>query len=108
MPFNRIAIYGHRGWASSAIAQALLTSGAPAKLLYRPGSSSNGLKGNFEEIQVDINDQDALRAALEDVDILVYCPVHSPHPINSINKARLLFGQRREDKSAQLIHTPIR
>lgn len=72
MPFNRIAVYGHRGWASSAIAQALLASGATAKLLYKPGSSSNGLKGNFEEIEVDINDQDALRAALKDVDILVY------------------------------------
>jgi nucleoside-diphosphate-sugar epimerase len=74
MSYNRLAIYGHRGWASSAIAQALLTSGAPAKLLYRPGSNANGLKGNFDEIEVDIQDQDALRAALKDVDILMYPP----------------------------------
>jgi nucleoside-diphosphate-sugar epimerase len=71
MLYNRIAIYGHRGWASSAIAQALLTSGAPAKLLYRPGSNANGLKGRFDEIKVDVQDQDALRAALENVDILM-------------------------------------
>jgi nucleoside-diphosphate-sugar epimerase len=71
MLYNRIAIYGHRGWASSAIAQALLTSGAPAKLLYRPGSNANGLKGRFDEIKVDVQDKDALRAALEDVDILM-------------------------------------
>lgn len=83
MPYNRIAVYGHRGWASSAIAQALLTSGAPAKLLYRPGSNSNGLKGNFEEVEVDIQDQDALRAALKDVDILMYDPPLTPSPSHS-------------------------
>ncbi|KAJ5389085.1 uncharacterized protein N7496_000153 [Penicillium cataractarum] len=71
MPYNRLAIYGHRGWSSSAIAQALLTSGAPAKLLYKPSSNSNGLTGSFSEIEVDIQDQDALRAALKDVDILI-------------------------------------
>jgi hypothetical protein len=80
MPYNRLAIYGHRGWASSAIAQALLTTGAPAKLLYRPGSNANGLKGDFTEIEVDVQDQDALRAALKDVDILMYAPPYSPIP----------------------------
>jgi nucleoside-diphosphate-sugar epimerase len=72
MLYNRIAIYGHRGWASSAITQALLTTRAPAKLLYRPGSNANGLKGDFDEVEVDIQYQDALRAALKDVDILMY------------------------------------
>lgn len=89
MPYNRIAIYGHRGWSSSAIAQALLTSGAPAKLLYRPGSNSNGLTGSFSEIEVDIQDQDALRAALKDVDILMYLPL----PLSSFSIVSILVNQ---------------
>lgn len=38
MSSNRIAVYGHRGWASSAIVAALIASNAPIKVLYRPGS----------------------------------------------------------------------
>jgi uncharacterized protein YbjT (DUF2867 family) len=72
-PFNRLAVYGHRGWASSAIAAALIKSGAPVKILHRPGSDTSQLPvaANCTKVEVDVEDQDALVSALQDVDILM-------------------------------------
>lgn len=69
MTFNRIAVYGHRGWASSAIVKALAASGAPITVLYRPGSDVSGLPYGVNTISVDVEDQKALVSALQDVDI---------------------------------------
>ncbi|KAJ5698111.1 NmrA-like family protein [Penicillium macrosclerotiorum] len=71
MTFNRIAVYAHRGWASSAIAGALAQSGAPVKILYRPGSNTNGLPGTFTAVEVNLEDQQTLIAALIDIDIVI-------------------------------------
>ncbi|PYI07317.1 NAD(P)-binding protein [Aspergillus sclerotiicarbonarius CBS 121057] len=71
MIFNRIAIYGHRGWASSAIVQALGLSGAPIRVLYRPGSDISTLPSNVTAVEVDVADQDALVDALKDIDIVI-------------------------------------
>ncbi len=71
MSFNRIAIYGHRGWASSGIVSALVASGAPIKVLYRPGSDVSGLPSNVETVSVDVEDQESLISALSDVDIVM-------------------------------------
>lgn len=68
---NRIAVYGHRGWASSAIVDALIASGAPVKLLYRPGSDVSRLPDDLPKVAVDLDDEKALIGALEDVDILM-------------------------------------
>ncbi|KAI1767518.1 NmrA-like family protein [Hypoxylon sp. FL1150] len=71
MTFNRIAVYGHRGWASSAIFDALVSSGAPLKVLYRPGSDVSSLPSNVAKVKVDVENQEQLIAALQDVDIVI-------------------------------------
>ncbi|KAL4814827.1 hypothetical protein BDW67DRAFT_165258 [Aspergillus spinulosporus] len=71
MSFNRIAVYGHRGWASSAIVAALIASGVPIKVLYRPGSDISSLPESIAKIEVDLEDQEKVIAALQDVDIVM-------------------------------------
>ncbi|XXH00796.1 CDP-diacylglycerol--glycerol-3-phosphate 3-phosphatidyltransferase [Hypoxylon texense] len=71
MTFNRIAVYGHRGWASSAIFNALVSSGAPVKVLYRPGSDISSLPSSVAKVEVDVENQKQLIAALQDVDIVI-------------------------------------
>ncbi|KAJ5681389.1 NmrA-like family protein [Penicillium maclennaniae] len=71
MTYNRIAIYGHRGWASSAIFAALVQSGAPVKVLYRPSSDVSDLPEGVKSVAVDVEDQQAVEAALQDVDIVI-------------------------------------
>lgn len=69
--FNRLAVYGHRGWASSAIVDALIASGAPLKVLYRPDSDVSRLPDDLPKVAVHLDDEKALIGALEDVDILM-------------------------------------
>ena len=71
---NRLAIYGHRGWASSIIVQTLMSSGAPVKVLYRAGSDLSSLHGSsaVERVEVDTDDLDGLVSSLENVDVLMY------------------------------------
>jgi nucleoside-diphosphate-sugar epimerase len=69
--FNRIAVYGHRGWASSAIVDALIASGAPLKVLYRPDSDVSRLPDDLPKIAVDLDDEKALIGALQEIDILM-------------------------------------
>ncbi|KAJ7491761.1 hypothetical protein B0H11DRAFT_2007756 [Mycena galericulata] len=73
MAYNRIAVYGHRGWASSAIVDALVASGAPIKVLYRPGSDVASLPrpSNVTSVEVDLADEEAVVSSLQDVDILI-------------------------------------
>ncbi|KAK5738938.1 hypothetical protein LTR17_005664 [Elasticomyces elasticus] len=53
MEFNRIAIYGHRGWASSAIVAALVASGAPVRVLHRPDSDVSVLPDHVDKVAVE-------------------------------------------------------
>ncbi|KAH0428238.1 hypothetical protein CcaCcLH18_09128 [Colletotrichum camelliae] len=69
--FNRIAVYGHRGWGSSRIVAALVTSGAPVRVLTRPGSDASDLPDDVEKVEVDINDEERLVSALKDIDIVI-------------------------------------
>lgn len=71
MPSNRIAVYGHRGWASSAIVAALIASAAPIKVLYRPGSDISSLPASVAKVAVNLDDQDTVIAALQDVDVVM-------------------------------------
>ncbi|KAJ5144597.1 NmrA-like family protein [Penicillium atrosanguineum] len=71
MTYNRIAVYGHRGWVSSAIFAALVQSGAPVKVLYRPSSDISDLPEGVTSVEVDVEDQQAVEAALQDVDIVI-------------------------------------
>ncbi|OTB01757.1 hypothetical protein M426DRAFT_14212 [Hypoxylon sp. CI-4A] len=71
MSFNRIAVYGHRGWAGSAIVKSLISTGAPLKVLYRPGSDVSNLPSNVAEAEVDVTNQEQLISALQDVDIVL-------------------------------------
>ncbi|KAJ5167086.1 NmrA-like family protein [Penicillium canariense] len=71
MTYNRIAVYGHRGWVSSAVFAALVKSGAPVKVLYRPSSDVSDLPKGVPSIEVDMDDQEAVEAALQDVDIVI-------------------------------------
>ncbi|KAI8960081.1 NmrA-like family protein [Daldinia sp. FL1419] len=71
MAFNRIAIYGHRGWASSAITNALIASRAPVKILYRPGSDASNLPPSVPKVEVDLDDQSQVIDALKDIDIVI-------------------------------------
>jgi nucleoside-diphosphate-sugar epimerase len=54
MPYNRIAIYGHRGWAASAIVKALADFGAPIKVLHRPDSDVTMLPASVNTVAVDL------------------------------------------------------
>ncbi|KAJ0161116.1 hypothetical protein CTA2_6759 [Colletotrichum tanaceti] len=71
MAFNRIAVYGHRGWGSSSIVDALIASGAPVTILYRHGSDVAKLPGHVTKVEVDVDDEAALVDALQDIDIVV-------------------------------------
>lgn len=71
MPFNRIAVYGHRGWASSEIVKALASSGAPLRVLHRPGSDTSALPANVEIVEVELTDQASLIDNLKDIDIVM-------------------------------------
>ncbi|KAI0376617.1 NmrA-like family protein [Hypomontagnella monticulosa] len=71
MSYNRLAVYGHRGWVSSAVVNALASSGAPVKVLSRPGSDISGLPPNVTTVEVDVNNQQQLVSALQDVDIVI-------------------------------------
>lgn len=71
MSYNRIAVYGHRGWASSAIVDALVSSGAPIKVLYRPSSDVSSLPPSIAKVEVAVEHQQQLVDALQDVDILM-------------------------------------
>ncbi|KAF3056305.1 hypothetical protein GL218_06512 [Daldinia childiae] len=71
MSFNRIAIYGHRGWASSAITNALIASHALVKVLYRPGSDASSLPSSVPRVEVDLDNQKQLIDALQDIDIVI-------------------------------------
>lgn len=72
MPFNRIAIYGHRGWVSSAVVAALIESGAPLKVLHRPDSDVSNLLETVTTVEVDLMDQNKVVDALKHVDIVMY------------------------------------
>ena len=71
MQYNRVAVYGHRGWASSAIVAALSASGGPVTILHRASSDTSGLPSGVRKIQVDVDDHEALVAALDDIDIVM-------------------------------------
>ncbi|KAF5534002.1 hypothetical protein FMEXI_11509 [Fusarium mexicanum] len=71
MSFNRIAVYGHRGFVASRVVPALIASGAPITVLHRSTSDTSSLPEHVKKIQVDVLDQDALVAALQDIDIVL-------------------------------------
>lgn len=71
MSFNRIAVYGHRGFASFQIVLALIDSGAPITVLYRSSSDTSNLPPGVKKIEVDVFDEDAFVDALRDIDIVM-------------------------------------
>ncbi|KAL0932186.1 NmrA-like family protein (Rossmann-fold NAD(P)(+)-binding protein) [Colletotrichum truncatum] len=71
MSVNRIAVYGHRGWGSSRIVSALISSGVPIRVLFRAGSDISNIPETVEKVEVDVNDEQALIAALQDIDIVI-------------------------------------
>ena len=72
MPFNRIAVYGHRGWASSKIVESLAASGAFIRVLHRKGSDVSSLPGNIDTVGIDLTDHESLAASLKDIDIVMW------------------------------------
>jgi len=72
MQYNRIAIYGHRGWAASAIVKALADSGASIKVLYRPGSDISMLPAYVSIVAIDLTATEAVIKALQGIDIVMY------------------------------------
>lgn len=71
MVYNRIAVFGHRGWASSAVVDALAATGAPLKVLYRAESNAADLAANIATVPVDLTNQEELIEALQDIDIFM-------------------------------------
>ncbi|KAG5783475.1 hypothetical protein H9Q73_002893 [Fusarium xylarioides] len=71
MSFNRIAVYGHRGFVASRVVPALIASGAPITVLHRSSSDTSSLPKHVKKIQVDVLDEDDLVAALQDIDIVL-------------------------------------
>ncbi|GLB12213.1 hypothetical protein AtubIFM57258_009493 [Aspergillus tubingensis] len=71
MAFNRIAVYGHRGFVGSRMVPALIASGAPITVLHRPSSDTSNLPEHVKKIGIDVLDEDALVDALQDIDIVI-------------------------------------
>ncbi|KAI0551942.1 NAD(P)-binding protein [Xylaria curta] len=71
MSFNRIAIYGHRGWVGSAVLGALAATGAPIKVLHRAESDISSLPADVTTAMVDLDDPQTLIPALQDIDIVL-------------------------------------
>lgn len=71
MSFNRIAIYGHRGWVGSAVLRALTGTGAPIKVLHRAGSDISSIPSGVTSAVVDLDDAQTLVPALQDIDIVL-------------------------------------
>ena len=71
MSFNSIAVYGHRGWASSAIVAALVNSGASITVLHQPTSDTSMLPKNVSTKSIDVNDEETVIHALNDIDIVM-------------------------------------
>ncbi|KAI1422031.1 NAD(P)-binding protein [Xylaria sp. FL1777] len=71
MSFNRIAVYGHRGWVGSPVVRALAAAGAPVKVLHRAGSDISALPAGVTATQVDLDDAESLVPALKDIDIVL-------------------------------------
>ncbi|XRM48847.1 hypothetical protein ABZX51_011756 [Aspergillus tubingensis] len=71
MAFNRIAVYGHRGFVGSRVVPALIASGAPITVLHRPSSDTSNLPEHVRKIEVDVLDEDALVDALQNIDIVI-------------------------------------
>lgn len=88
MSVNRIAIYGHRGWASVAILAALVASGAPIRVLYQPGSDISNLPESVTKVEVDVADQDKVIAALQNIDIVMYA--HSSFSLSRYGRSHLI------------------
>ncbi|KAM0281210.1 hypothetical protein ACHAQH_003641 [Verticillium albo-atrum] len=65
MPFNRIAVYGHRGFANGRIVAALIASGAQVTALHRPSSDVSSLPQGVRKIAVDVLDESALGVSRE-------------------------------------------
>ncbi|PIG83715.1 nmrA-like family protein [Aspergillus arachidicola] len=71
MAFNRIAVYGHRGFVGSRVVPALIASGAPVTVLHRPSSDTSNLPDHVRKIAIDVHDEVALVDALQDIDIVI-------------------------------------
>ncbi|KAI1347686.1 NAD(P)-binding protein [Xylaria sp. FL0043] len=71
MSFNRIAIYGHRGWVGSPVLRALKAAGAPIKVLHRAESDVSSLPAGVSTAVVDLDDPQTLIPALQDIDIVL-------------------------------------
>ncbi|KAE8152376.1 hypothetical protein BDV25DRAFT_170511 [Aspergillus avenaceus] len=71
MTFNRIAVYGHRGFVGSRVVPALIASGAPITVLHRSSSDTSNLPDHVRKVEVDVFDEDALVGALQDIDIVI-------------------------------------
>ncbi|KAI0102723.1 NAD(P)-binding protein [Nemania sp. FL0031] len=71
MSFNRIAIYGHRGWVGLPVLRALAATGAPIKVLHRAGSDISALPKGVSTAEVDLDDANSLIPALQDIDIVL-------------------------------------
>ncbi|KAI3325373.1 NAD(P)-binding protein [Xylariaceae sp. AK1471] len=71
MSFNRIAIYGHRGWVGSPVLRALAATGAPIKVLHRAGSDISNLPTGVRTAEVNLDDPQSLIPALQDIDIVL-------------------------------------
>ncbi|KAI0423940.1 NAD(P)-binding protein [Xylaria sp. FL1042] len=71
MSFNRIAIYGHRGWVGSPVLHALAAAGAPIKVLHRAESDVSSLPAGVTTAVVNLDDPQTLIPALKDIDIVL-------------------------------------
>ncbi|KAI0397528.1 NAD(P)-binding protein [Xylariaceae sp. FL0594] len=71
MSFNRIAIYGHRGWVGSPVLRALAATGAPIKVIHRAGSDVSALPAGVQAAEVNMDDPESIVPALQDVDIVL-------------------------------------
>lgn len=71
MSFNRIAVYGHRGWASAAIVRALVDSGAPITVLHQATSPVSMLPATVATRSVDVHDENSLINALGNIDVVM-------------------------------------